>query len=75
MYNKLDGLFLCPRDSETPNANLGEKSHTPLNNLELRNATNNSVALGPFFKSGPPQQGFCTFLAQTACCQHAARYG
>ena len=48
MYNKLDGLFLCLRDSETPSANLGEKSRTTLNNVELRNATNNSVALGPF---------------------------
>jgi hypothetical protein len=27
---------------------LGEKSRTPLNNAELRNVTNNSVALGPF---------------------------
>ncbi|MDC1303648.1 Hint domain-containing protein, partial [Ascidiaceihabitans sp.] len=48
MYNKLDGLFLCLRDSETPSANLGEKSRSSLNNVELRNATNNSVALGPF---------------------------
>ena len=29
MYNKLDGLFLCLRDSETLSANLGEKKpHT-----------------------------------------------
>ena len=48
MYKKLDGLFLCLRNSETPSANLGEKSRTPLNNVELRNATNSSVALGPF---------------------------
>jgi hypothetical protein len=48
MYNKLDGLFLCLRDSEALSANLGGKSRTPLNNAELRNGTNNSVALGPF---------------------------
>ena len=48
MYNKLDGLFLCLRDSETTSANLGEKSRAPLNGVELRNANNNSVALGPF---------------------------
>ena len=48
MYSKLDGLFLCLRDSETPSANLGEKTRTPLNGVELRNATDNSVALGPF---------------------------
>jgi hypothetical protein len=48
MYNKLDGLIFCLHNSETPSANLGEKTRTPLNGVELRNATDNSVALGPF---------------------------
>ena len=74
MYNKLDGLFLCLRDSETPSANLGEKSRSTLNNVELRNAGPTIPLPWVLLKSGPPQQGFCTVSAQTACCQHAARY-
>ena len=71
MYNKLDGLFLCLRDSETPSANLDEKSRTPLNNAELRNATTIPLPW-VLLKSGPTQQGFYTVSAQKTCRQHAA---